>query len=332
MVFRRKSAALVAGAFALLVGALPQSTKADEVLKVGTLAPKQSIWGQVFEVWKTAVDKKSEGKLKIEFFYNGQQGDEGIMVGKMKAGQLDGAAVTAVGLSKIYKPILALQLPGTLTTWAKVDTAQSALRSEFEKGVNDNKFTILGWGNVGIAHFFSKGSAVKTPDDLKGHKPYVWRDDTISPVFYQVVGVSPVPLNVTEVLPNLKTGAVDALNAPSLAAEQLQWAPELGNVIDDATGCAVGALVFQSKRVNDLPGDLRTILTDTGAIATNALGKKVRDEDDAAYGRLKGKMNVTTLSDSDKAAWAAKFAETRKRLNGEFDGALIKKIEGFGGL
>ena len=62
--------------------------------------------------------------MELQFFYNGQQGDEGAMVGKMKAGQLDGAALTAVGLSKVYKPIGALQMPGLFTTWAKLGTTK----------------------------------------------------------------------------------------------------------------------------------------------------------------------------------------------------------------
>ena len=39
----RKSVAVIIGALAVLFGVLPQSAKADEVLKVGTLAPKQSM-------------------------------------------------------------------------------------------------------------------------------------------------------------------------------------------------------------------------------------------------------------------------------------------------
>ncbi len=33
-----------------------------------------------------AVKTKSADKIELQFFYNGQQGDEGAMVGKMKAG------------------------------------------------------------------------------------------------------------------------------------------------------------------------------------------------------------------------------------------------------
>lgn len=331
----RRAAMKLLGALTLAVGlGAAGEANAAEVIKIGTLAPAASPWGQVFKVWAEAVSKKSEGRVELQFFYNGQQGDEAAMVGKMKAGQLDGAAITAVGLSKIYQPILALQLPGALTSWDTLEKAQSELKGDFEKGVSDAGFTLLGWGNVGQAHFFTKGDAVKTPDGLKGRKPYMWRDDKISPVFYQVVGgVTPVPLNVPEVLANLKTGSVDTLNAPSLAVEQLQWGGELATITTDVTGCAIGAVVMSSKRVSALPEDLRKIMIETGAVAAKALGQKVKDEDAAAFGRLKGKLKVIELSADEKKAWAAKFKETRKKLaQGTFDPKLVEKIEKIAGL
>src|SRR5262249_10267061 len=144
----RRTAMKALGAAALLAGVGDaDEARAEEVIKIGTLAPASSPWGQVFKIWADAVSKKSDGKLTLQFFWNGQQGDEGAMVGKMKAGQLDGAAITAVGLSKIYKPINALQMPGLFTTWAKLDAARDAMKSEFEKGARDAGFLISGWGD-----------------------------------------------------------------------------------------------------------------------------------------------------------------------------------------
>lgn len=141
----RRAVVKLLGALTVLAGVgLSQEASATEVIKLSTLAPKASPWGQVFTVWEKAVKEKSGGRLEIQFFYNGQQGDEGAMVGKMKAGQLDGAAVTAVGLSKVYKPILALQMPGLFSSWAKLDVAREALRGEFEKGAADAGFFIGG--------------------------------------------------------------------------------------------------------------------------------------------------------------------------------------------
>jgi TRAP-type C4-dicarboxylate transport system substrate-binding protein len=318
------------GSMAVMFGVASEASAAETV-KIGTLAPKQSVWGQVFQTWEKAVAKKSEGKLELQFFYNGQQGDEGSMVGKMKAGQLDGAAITAVGLSKIHKPVLALQMPGALTTWDKVDRAQGALKADFERGIRDAGFELVGWGNVGRAHLFLKGTGtVKTPADFKSRKPYMWRDDIISPEFYRAIGATPVPLNVPEVLPQLKTGAVDTVNAPALAVEQLQWGAQLNQVSKQVTGVGVGALVLSGGRLRSMPGDLRSILVDTGAIASRALGDRIKNEDEAAFTRMSGKMTVFEV---DEAAFKQVFKTVRDRLKqGTFSAELVKKIEEIAGV
>src|ERR1700750_1315883 len=112
MSFARSLLRSAAALTALAPLSLAAPVQADEVLKIGTLAPAASPWGQVFKTWATAVSKKTDESLELQFFYNGQQGDEGALVGKIKRGQPDGAAVPGVGLSKIYKPIGALQMPG----------------------------------------------------------------------------------------------------------------------------------------------------------------------------------------------------------------------------
>jgi len=329
MKLRKVIAFLGASAFVAGLG-FAQEASAAEVIKVGTLAPKSSPWGKVFETFIKAVNEKSGGNLELQFFYNGQQGDEGAMVGKIKSGQLDGAAVTAVGLGKIYKPILALQMP-LFTSWSKLDKARDAMKADFEKGASDAGFKILGWGDVGIVRTMSKGFAVKVPDDLKGKKPFYGKDDAIQPAIFSVIGgVSGVPLGIPEVLPNLNTGAINVINAPCLAAEQLQWAGKMDNINDGGTATAIGALVFSQKRMDALPADLKTILVDTGKVASSALTTRIRNEDDAAFTRLKGKMTVTTPSADDKAKWDTIFKAARAKLGqGTFSSELIAKLEGF---
>lgn len=327
----RRAVVKFLGALTVLAGVgISQEAGAAEVLKIGTLAPKSSPWGQVFSVWEKAVKEKSGGRLELQFFYNGQQGDEGAMVGKIKSGQLHGAAITAVGLSKIYKPILALQMPGLFRSWAKLDAARDAMKGEFEKGVSDAGFTLAGWGDVGTAYLMSKGFPVKTPDDMKGKKPYVWRDDAIQPVLMQIIGgVTGVPLNVPEVLPQLNTGAVNIVVAPALAAEQLQWASKLDHIVDKPSGFAIGALVMSTKALDGLPADLKQIVVDTGKVAASALTTRIRNEDTAAFGRMKTKMTVVSLSGDDQSKWESVFKQVRQRLaQGTFSPELVSKLEG----
>lgn len=320
------------GVLALLAVGLGTGSEAranNEVIKIGTLAPAASPWGQVFSVWAKAVSEKSGGALSLQFFFSGAQGDESAMVGKIKSGQLDGAALSAVGLSKVYKPILALQMPGLFASWEKLDAARNSLKGEFEKGAQDAGFQILGWGDVGAVRYLSKGVAVRSPDSFKGQKPMMWRDDTIQPIFFQTIsGVTPVPLNIPEVLPNLNTGAINILSAPSLVAEQLQWASKLDTINNETVSLSVGALILSSKKIDSLPQDQKMILIDTGKVAAAALTKRIRNEDAAAFARIKGKMTVVTLSADEKSKFDAVYKQTRQKLSqGTFSADLVSKLE-----
>jgi len=286
-------------------------------LKVGTLAPGDSPWGQVFKVWKRAVAQRSGGSLDLQFFWNGTQGDELAMVGKIRTGQLDGAAVTAVGLGQIYKQVLVLQLPGLFTDWGKLDNARNQMKSGFDQSFQAQGFKILGWGDVGRAHVMSKGFPVRVPADLKHKNTYYLSGDPIGPVFYSLIGdVTPRQLGVPEILPALTSGSINVVLAPPLAAEQLQWASRLDNINTEVAGVGIGALVFSSNRIQSLPADAQSVLIQTGAIAGQALTGRIRREDDAAYVRLQARMTATTPSAAEIAQWQRVFADTRARLRG----------------
>ena len=205
------------------------------------------------------------------------------------------------------------------------------MKGEFERGLSDAGVTLAGWGDVGAVRLMSKGFAIKTPDDIQGKHPYMWRDNSIKPVLYQTIGgITPVPLNVPEVLPNLNTGAVNIVYAPSLAAEQFLWTSKLDTITDTTVLMECGGIALSSKCVNALPADLKDILLETGGVATNALTKRIRAEDDAAFARIKGRMTLVTHSADESAKWNSLFKQVRQKLGqeGVFDPALIAKIEG----
>jgi TRAP-type transport system periplasmic protein len=317
MTMIRRTVALLLAVGVLLVAA-PKPAFADTTtLTVGTLAPAESPWGKVFKVWKKAVGLRTNGAVDLQFFWNGQQGDEGAMVGKMRTGQLDGAAVTAIGLSMIYKDVLVLQLPGLYRDWGKLDNARNGMRSRLDSEFDKQGFKVLGWGDVGIAHIMSKGFDVKTPDDLKHKNGFFIAGDPIEPMFLSVVGdITPRQVSVPEILTGLTAGTINVANVPALAAEQLQWASRLDHINTMATGIGIGALLFTSAKINSLPADAQTALIESGKAAGEALTVSIRNEDNAAFNRLKARMVTYEPTAGDQAAWDKVFADTRARLRG----------------
>ncbi len=311
------------------------SAKADPVkLKIGTPAAPDSPWGQVFKTWKKAVEQKTNNAVSFDFFFNSTQGTEATMVDKMKAGQLDGAAITSTGLGKIDKRLLTIQVPGVIRSWKAVDAVRSAIQSEYDKFLTDKKITPIAWADVGQAHFLSKGFQVKTPDDLKGKSPWVYAEDPIQKTVYaQIGGVNPFPAELMSVLPNIDNGKINCLNVSALAAEMLQWNSKFDFAVDQVNGIVVGGLVMSTDALDKLPADQKQVVIDTGnSMSTSASGLKmrIRNEDAAAWTRFKARTGVTIYAPNaaEQAAWGALFAKARGVLKaGTFDPALVGKIE-----
>ena len=298
-----------------------QTASAAEEIKLGTLAPGDSAWGKVFKAWSKAVEDESGGAVKLTWYFNGTQGDEIAMVGKMRSKQIDGGAFTATGLSQIYPHIVALQMPGLFPTWAKLDAVREKTKGRFEKEFEAQGFRILGTGDVGIAHLMSRGAPVRTPDDLKKMHPFYISGDSIGQKFLETVGVaSPRALGVPAILPALSSrseGAVDCINSPSIAAEQLQWGPHVDHINTMASGIGIGALIMNKERFGALPADAKAVIERTGKNTGELLSKRIRGIDDQAFGRLKANKTVVDSNPTEQAAWNEVFKKVRNALKAE---------------
>ena len=76
-------------------------------------------------------------------------------VRKMKLGQLDGAAVTAVGLGLIKGDVRVLELPFLFKNDKELDYVRDKMRPEFEKQFADAGYQLLAWGDVGWVHLYT---------------------------------------------------------------------------------------------------------------------------------------------------------------------------------
>jgi TRAP-type C4-dicarboxylate transport system substrate-binding protein len=306
--------------------ALTIAASADAVtsLRLATIAPRTSTWGKVLAVWERAIREKTQGELDVTVYYNGVQGDEGAVVSKMKTGELDGAALTAVGLSHVYPDVMVLQLPGVTNSWPLSDLVRAELADPIEQGFHAQGFDLVAWGDVGLVYHMTKGIAVRGPSDLRGRRPMVFRNEPMAPLLFSLIGqVVPVPLDVTEVLPALRAGTVDVIGAPALAAEQLQWVPYLDHINDQVIVAAIAGTLVNTARLDRIPADTRALFSDMQRRAAKAQTERIRALDAEAKDRLMARMTVVHSSDDDKVEWYRVFLKAVKRLR---QGILSKPL------
>ncbi len=311
------------------LAALSSSAGAATTLKIGTLAPQDSPWGKEFKKWANTVATETNGEVTLDFLWNGQAGDEVLMVQKIRSGQLDGAAITAVGLAQTgVTDALLFQMPGLFANWGKLDGARNAVKDELNKQFEAKGFTVGGWGDVGAAKLMSVGFEVHHPADLQGKSCFYQIGDSVQPrIFSTIGGITPKQLGVNEILPNLVSGAVNAFIAPPLVAEQFQWASRITHISTHTDSFFIGALVFSSPKLQAIPEKFRDLVQTRGNEMQARLTNSIRNSDAQAFARLKASKSAYDLSDAEKKEWSDLFAKVRQNLRGTvFSAAMFDKV------
>jgi TRAP-type C4-dicarboxylate transport system substrate-binding protein len=255
------------------------------------------------------------------------------MVSKLKSGQLDGAALTSVGLSYLEKNVLVLQLPGVMRNWADLDQVRDIIAPKLEARLAASGFKLAGWGDVGLVRQFSYQVELRSPKDMIGKNVATWRNEPMGPAIFQAVGrrfkglVNGVVVDPMEVLGQLRSKNVNVISAPALAAEQLQWIPYLDHVTDQVAVCAVGGLIFRESALKDLPGDLKQKFDDLQKAASRRQVGKIRALDGQAYERIKQKMTVVQMTQAQRDEWEGLLREATTQLShGTFDKGLVNEV------
>ena len=122
-------------AYLICVGLLAanDASAADKQLRIGTLAPKNSLYHrqlmELGEVWRAG----QGGGAKYLIYPDGSQGGEAEMSRRMRIGQLQGALLSVVGLREIDPSISALQnLPLLFKSWEELDYVREKMRPAME--------------------------------------------------------------------------------------------------------------------------------------------------------------------------------------------------------
>ncbi len=313
--------AIALASFAL---AAPAARADDKVeLRIATLAPAGSPWMEVLSKASGEIAEKTAGRVTLKYFEGGQQGDERDFVRKIKGGQLDGAAVTAVGLSMIDESIRVLELPMLFDTAEELDYVADAMWPYFQKKFEKKGFRLNDRGEVGWVYFLSK-KKVESIADLKGQKLWLWNDDQLVSAVFKKLALNGVPLGVPEVDAALTSGKIEGAYGSPVAAVALQWYTKVKFQMSMPMSFAIGATVVSLDTLKKIsPADQKSV-EEIGKANSKKLRKVIRkaNEDAKTTMTRKGVAVVPT-----PPAMVKEFTTLSQALYTELIGKIYSKDE-----
>ncbi len=296
------------------------SAAAQTTLKMNISVAQNSHYGVAIDAFAREVDKRTNGRYKIQNFYAGALGAERESVEGVQLGTLD-LTMTSTGPVPNFVPEVAiLDIPFLFRDYGHARAVldgpigQDLLRKFDAKGI-----TALAWGENGFRHMTNNKHPVNSPDDLKGLKMRTM-ENPIHIEAYRQFGILPTPMAFTEVFTALQQGTVDGQENPlsvitAAKLEQVQKYLSLtGHVYSPA-------LILMNKAQFDKlsPADKQAFI-DAAREAVKVNRARIDEDERRAVGdlRSKGMAIVDTLDKAKfQAALGPVYADFSKRFGQE---------------
>ena len=160
------------------------------------------------------VDKKTNGRIKIEVKGGGQLGQEGEMFTGMQIGTTDMAGMTNAYVSGYIPAAGLFDLPFIFKNneeAARILDGKLGIEvlNEYEKfGIK-----ALAYGEGGFRHLVTLKNQVRKPEDFKGLKIRCMETESYIAT-YAALGTNAVPMAWSETITGLQQGTIDGLDIP----------------------------------------------------------------------------------------------------------------------
>lgn len=276
---------LIAFILIIFITASPSFAQKYQI-KFASLAPDGSTWMNVMREFDKAVREQTNGELGFKIYPGGVAGDEKDVLRKIRLGQLHSAGFTGVGLGEIYSEVRIFDSPFLFRNYDEVDFIQQKFFDKFAQGFEKNGFVLLGWADVGFVYVYTN-SPVKTLDDMRAVKMWMWEGDPVAEATFKAFGIKPIPLSVIDVMTALQTGMVNAVYISPLAIIALQWFTKVKYMMEVPLADAAGAVLISKTMYDKIPAAYQGILLSNAKKYFQQLMKLSREDNARSIETLK---------------------------------------------
>ena len=314
---------LAAGLAGFSVGA-----QAQTAMRINISVAKDSHQGVGIDTFAQEVEKRTNGRIKIQTFYSGALGAERESIEAVQLGTHELTFTSTGPVPNFVPEARILDIPFLFRDKAHARAVlDGPIGQEMLTKFEPKGFKALAWGENGVRHMTNSKRPVNTPDDLKGLKMRTM-ENPVHVAAYKGLGIVTTPMAFTEVFTALQQGTVDGQENPLsviMAAkfEQVQKHITL-------TGHVYSPAIFlMNKAVFDkLSADDKRHFLEAAKVAVKANRDRV-DADDARGVKELAAKGMQVVENVDKARFIKQLEPVNAEFEKQFGKANIDRIRNF---
>ncbi|GHD02421.1 periplasmic substrate-binding transporter [Pseudorhodoferax aquiterrae] len=319
MQLTRIAAGLVLG-MGLACAAFAQTT-----MKISISTAQNSHQGIAIDTFAKEVEKRTNGRYKVQTFYNGALGGERESIEAVQLGTQELAFSSSGPVPNFVPETKILDVPFLFRDKAHARAVlDGPIGQELLAKFDAKGFKALAWAENGFRHMTNSKRDIKGPEDLKGLKMRTM-ENPVHIAAYKSFGIITTPMAFPEVFTALQQGTVDGQENPlsviiSAKFEQVQKHLSLtGHVYSPAI------FVMNKAAFDKLSAADKQAFIDAAKEGTKANRARVDEDDAKGVADLRAK-GMTVIDNLDKAKFVNALATANAQFEKDFGKANLDKI------
>ena len=199
---------------ALAAGIAPGQVAAQTTMRINTVLPQDSQYGVAIDTFAREVEKRTNGRYKIQTFYAASLGAERESVEAVQLGAQELTFSSTGPVPNFVPEVKILDVPFLFRDYGHArQVLDGPIGQELLKKFEPKGIKALAWGENGFRHMTTSKRAIIEPEDLKGLKIRTM-ENPVHIQAYKAFGLNPTPMAFSELFTALQQGTVDGQENP----------------------------------------------------------------------------------------------------------------------
>jgi len=301
------------------------AASAQTAMRINISVAKDSHQGVGIDTFAAEVDKRTNGRIKIQTFYSGALGAERESIEAVQLGTHELTFTSTGPVPNFVPEARILDIPFLFRDKAHARAVlDGAIGQEMLAKFESKGFKALAWGENGVRHMTNSKRSVNSPDDLKGLKMRTM-ENPVHVAAYKGLGIVTTPMAFTEVFTALQQGTVDGQENPLsviMAAKFEQVQKHL-----TLTGHVYSPAIFLMNKAafDKLSADDKRHFLEAAKVAVKANRDRVDADDARGVQELRSK-GMQVVDNVDKGRFIKQLEPVNAEFEKQFGKANIDRI------
>jgi tripartite ATP-independent transporter DctP family solute receptor len=311
-------------ALGFAVGAMAQTT----TMKVSISVAQNSHQGVAIDTFAKEVAARTNGRYKIETFYNGSLGGERESIEAVQLGTQELAFSSTGPVPNFVPETKILDVPFLFRDKAHARAVlDGPIGQDLLTKFDAKGFKALVWAENGFRHMTNSKRDVKGPEDLKGLKMRTM-ENPVHIAAYKGLGIITTPMAFPEVFTALQQGTVDGQENPLPVIMSAKFSQVQKHLTLTGHVYSPCILVMNKASFDKLSAADKTAFLEAAKVAAKANRDRV-DQDDANGVKELRAQGMTVIETVDKAKFVAQLTPVNAEFEKQFGKANLDKIRDY---